>query len=260
MVELYAIRFSVLSVNGSFETARTVLQIAGVALMAIQGSNADSAMVRQRFVAFQPFIDMVDPLPQSLGIHQSVDTPDGVGAADGLPEPVLEEAGASGEFQSVETAHARPEQNHDGLEDDVRWNTRLQAPVDNAGDNRPGETEDLLGIRDQAAEDLSAPLTESAATRARKLRPADAVSPGTRQPPLGPGPATPSAHRSGVPCPPGFARDTATGVPRHRRNDKWVSRIWLCARTANRAGTVRRKRVGRYVSEGYARRRRVRRD
>ena len=116
MVELYAIRLSVLSVNGSLETARTVLQIAGVALMAIEGGNADPAVVRQRLVAFQPVIDVVDPLPQSLGIHQSVDTSDRVGAADGLPEPALEEAGASGEFQSVEAAHARPEQNNDGLE------------------------------------------------------------------------------------------------------------------------------------------------
>ncbi len=69
MVELYAIRLSVLSVNGSFQTARTVLQIAGVTLMAIKGGNADPAMVRHRFVAFQPVIDMVDPLPQPLGIH-----------------------------------------------------------------------------------------------------------------------------------------------------------------------------------------------
>ena len=191
MVELYAIRLSVLSVNGSLKTARTVLQIAGVALMAIEGGNADPAVVRQRLVAFQPVIDVVDPLPQSLGIHRSVDTSDSVGAADGLPEPALEEAGASGEFQSVETAHARPEQNNDGLEDDGRRNTRLQAPVDNAGDNRPGETEDLLGIRDQAAENVSAPLTENVSTPARKLRPADAESPGTRRPPPGPGPATP---------------------------------------------------------------------
>src|ERR1035438_2205787 len=170
MVELYAVRLSVLSVNGSFEAARTVLQIAGVALMAIKGGNADPAMVRQRFVALQPVIDMVDPLSQSLGIHQSVDPPDGVGAAYELTEPLAEEAGVSGEFQSVETAHARPEQNGDGLEDDSRRDARLQAAVVDAADHDPGEPENLFGISDEAAENVSASLTESASPLMRKPR------------------------------------------------------------------------------------------
>src|ERR1019366_5421246 len=258
VVELRAIRIP--GMYGSFEAARTVLQVAGVALMAIENGDADAVVVRQCLVPLQLVVDMGNPPAKPLATHQSVDGSDRAGAACGLAEPVVEEAGASGEFQSVKTAHPCPEQNGDGLEDDGRRNTRLQAPVDNAGDNRPGETEDLLGICDQAAEDISASLTESASTPTRKPRPADAESPGTRRPPPGPGPATPSVHRSGVPCPHGFAQDTTTGAPRPRRNGKWVSRTWRCARTANRAGTVRRRRVGLCVSGGCARRRRVRRD
>ena len=52
MVELYAIRLSVLSVNGSFQTARTVLQIAGVTLMAIDNSDADPDMIRNALLRF----------------------------------------------------------------------------------------------------------------------------------------------------------------------------------------------------------------
>ena len=71
VVELRTIRLSVLSVNGSFEATRTVLQVAGVALMAIERGNADPVMVRQRLVSFQPVIDVMNPAPQALGIHQS---------------------------------------------------------------------------------------------------------------------------------------------------------------------------------------------
>ncbi len=150
VVELSAIR--VPGVNGSFETARTVLEVAGMALVAIQDGDADPAMIRQRFVALQPVIDMVNPLPQAFGVHPGDHSPDAVGAAHGLPEPEAEKAGVSGEFQSIEAAHARPEQSRDGFDDDGGWDARLQAPVADADNDSPGELEDLLGISDQTAE------------------------------------------------------------------------------------------------------------
>jgi hypothetical protein len=79
MVELRAIHIP--GMNGSFEATRTVLKVAGMTLMAIENGDADPTMVRQRFVPLQPVIDMMNPPPQALGIHESVHTPDGIGAA-----------------------------------------------------------------------------------------------------------------------------------------------------------------------------------
>src|SRR5665213_2618596 len=84
VIELRAIRSS--GVNGSFETARTMLKITGVALVTIEDSDADPAMVRQCSVPLQPVIDMMNSLPQFCRIHQSAHSPEAVGAAHGLSE------------------------------------------------------------------------------------------------------------------------------------------------------------------------------
>ena len=105
-------------------------QVAGVTFMAIQNGDRDPAMVRQRFVALQTFVDMVNALSQSCGVDKGKHFSDIVGAGNGLPQPTAEETGLGGQFQSIETAHASPEQGGDGF----------------------GEAEDLLGIRDEAAE------------------------------------------------------------------------------------------------------------
>src|ERR1035438_8840703 len=90
--------------------------------------------------------------PQSVGVHQGAHTPDAVGAAHGLAEPATEEAGMSGEFQSIEAAHASPEQNRHRFENGGCGDTRQKTPVRNADDDTPGELKDLLGIGEQAAE------------------------------------------------------------------------------------------------------------
>jgi hypothetical protein len=92
-----------------------MLEVAGVALLAIEDSDPDSAMVRQCFVSLQPVIelqpviDMMNFPPQALGIQQGVHTSAGVGTAYALPEPVTEKARASGKFQSIETTHLCPD-------------------------------------------------------------------------------------------------------------------------------------------------------
>ena len=58
----------------------------------------------------------------------------------------------SGKFQSIEAAHAGPEQRRDGFEDGGGRDTRLQAPVRDVGDDSSGELEDFLGISDETAE------------------------------------------------------------------------------------------------------------
>jgi hypothetical protein len=118
----------------------------------IQDSRCDPLIVRQRFVTLQPVIDVVNSLPQTLGVHQRIHTPDAVGAAHGLPEPAAKEAGVSGLFRSIEAAHAGPEHDRDRFDDDRGRNAWLKAPVNDCGNDGPGEVKDLLGISDQAAE------------------------------------------------------------------------------------------------------------
>ena len=50
----------IFGVNSSLQAARTMLEVAGVALVAIEDSNPDSAMVGQCFVSLQPVIDMMN--------------------------------------------------------------------------------------------------------------------------------------------------------------------------------------------------------
>src|ERR1035437_348988 len=69
-----------------------------------------------------------------------------------LPQPASQEDRVSGQFQSVEAAHACPEQNRDAFDDAGGRDTRLPAPVCDTRDDGVGELEDLLGVGDQAAE------------------------------------------------------------------------------------------------------------
>jgi hypothetical protein len=152
VVELRAIRSAVFAVYGSLQAARTVTEVTGMAFVAVQNSDRDPLMIRQRFITLQLIIDMVNALSQTVGIHQSAYAPDAVGAAHGLSEPATEEAGMSGQFQSIEAAHASPEQRCDGFENDRGRDTRLRAPVHDVGNNSPRKLKDLLGVGEQAAE------------------------------------------------------------------------------------------------------------
>lgn len=73
-------------------------------------------MIRQRFITLQLVIDMVNALSQTAGIDQSAYAPAAVDAAQRLSEPLAEEAGMRSQFQSIEAAHASPEQRCDGFE------------------------------------------------------------------------------------------------------------------------------------------------
>src|ERR1022692_1380725 len=63
-------------VDSSLQTTRTVAEIAGVTFVTIQDSDSDAVIIRQRSVALQSVVDVVNPLPQSRGIHQGVHSPE----------------------------------------------------------------------------------------------------------------------------------------------------------------------------------------
>src|SRR5258707_13854644 len=69
------------SVDGSLQTARTMTQVTGVAFMTVKNDYAQAVNIRQGFVPFQALVNVVNPLPQPVGIEQSVDASPGVGAA-----------------------------------------------------------------------------------------------------------------------------------------------------------------------------------
>jgi len=123
-----------------------------MAFVAVQDSDRRPAVVRQRFITFQPDIQMMNAPPQSRCIQQRAHTSYAVGAAHGPSEPAAEKTGMSGKFQSIEAAHASPEQRRDGFQDGGGGDTRLQTPVRDACNDSRGKLKDFLGVSNEAAE------------------------------------------------------------------------------------------------------------
>src|SRR5258705_13953146 len=99
------------SVDGSLQTARTMTQVTGVAFMTVKNDNSQAVNIRQGFVPFQALVNVVNPLPQPVGIEHRVDASQGVGAESGLFEPTLPKVGPPNLFPTFEVAHPGPEQN-----------------------------------------------------------------------------------------------------------------------------------------------------
>jgi hypothetical protein len=68
MIEL---RFS--TGGGALETPGTTATIAGAGLVAIEHRRAQTAEIRQSLVSFQAIVNVMNPLPQGIGIHASND-------------------------------------------------------------------------------------------------------------------------------------------------------------------------------------------
>src|SRR5258707_14998588 len=100
------------SMNGSLQTAGTMTQVAGVAFVTIENDHSQAVNIRQGFVPFQTLVNVVNPLPQPLGIEQSMDTSQSVGAEGRLSEPTPPEAVPADLFPRVPTTHACQRQNH----------------------------------------------------------------------------------------------------------------------------------------------------
>src|SRR5438046_10060861 len=60
------------SVDGSLQTARTMTPVTGVAFMTVKNDDSQAVNIRQGFVPFQALVNVVNPLPQPVGIeHRS---------------------------------------------------------------------------------------------------------------------------------------------------------------------------------------------
>jgi hypothetical protein len=167
VVELRAIRIP--GVDRSFQAARALAAVAGMALVAIEDGNAHPLMVGQRFVSLQPVIDMMNPMPQTFGIHQGVHSSDTIGAAYGLTEPVvenLERAVSSSALRLPMRAQNRTATDLTTREVGMRGCSRRSAmPATMASENRKTFSEYAIRRRRM----VSASLPGGASTPVRKL-------------------------------------------------------------------------------------------
>src|SRR5882672_1444965 len=76
MIKLDAIASG--TVDGSLQTAGTMTQVTGVAFVTVQNDYSQAVNIRQGLVPFQALVDVMNPLPQPVGIEQSVDASQGV--------------------------------------------------------------------------------------------------------------------------------------------------------------------------------------
>ena len=75
-----------------------------MALMAIHDGYRDAPIVRQRLVAFQATIDLMNRFPHRTRIHPGVHIIHGFGAGHRLAQPTLPEPGGTSHLQSVEAS------------------------------------------------------------------------------------------------------------------------------------------------------------
>src|SRR5437762_11034532 len=66
------------SVDGSLQTARTMTPVTGVAFMTVKNDDSQAVNIRQGFVPFQALVNVVNPLPQPVGIEHRMDSSQGV--------------------------------------------------------------------------------------------------------------------------------------------------------------------------------------
>src|SRR6266513_1768066 len=101
------------SVDGSLQTARTMTQVTGVAFMTVKNDDSQAVNIRQGFVPFQALVNVVNPLPQPVGIEHRMDSSQGVCAEGRLFESTLPKVGPPNLFPSIDAAQPGPERTSD---------------------------------------------------------------------------------------------------------------------------------------------------
>src|SRR5271169_1283274 len=138
------------TVDGSLQTAGTMAQVTGVAFVTVQNDYSQAVNIRQGLVAFQALVNIMNPLPQPVGIEHRMDSSQGVGTEGRLFEPPLPEAGPADLFPSVDAAQPGPEQHQRRFHHRRCRNARLLSAVGNLSDDIFGKLKDFFRIGDQA--------------------------------------------------------------------------------------------------------------
>src|SRR5260370_32294851 len=89
------------SVDSSLQTARTMTQVTGVAFMTVENDYPQALNIRQGFVPFQELVNVVNPLPQPVGIEHRMDSSQGLRTEGRLFDPTLPVAGPPDLFPTI---------------------------------------------------------------------------------------------------------------------------------------------------------------
>jgi len=72
MIKLHAIPSR--RVDGSLQAARAMTQVTGVAFVTVENDYSQAVNIRQGLVAFQALVNIMNPLPQPVGIEHRMDS------------------------------------------------------------------------------------------------------------------------------------------------------------------------------------------
>src|SRR5208283_1072864 len=210
--------------------------------------HAQSADVRQGFVALEAGVDVMQSRSQFLGGEASVDAPQGVATSGRTSQPPFPEPREAVLFQRVQAPQVGPEHHQAGFQENGDRDTGLPSGILDRCDDPVRKTVDGLAIPDQAAENGITPCDRAAAaTRSPRVPPAVAVCPDSPERSGGCALPTPWARTLGGACHLGSARGKATRAVRRGRSDSSASRTG-----ANAAPRCREESAGPRRSESGA--------
>src|SRR5258708_27259502 len=150
--------------SAALETSGTTATIAGTGLVAIEHRHPQTVEIRQSLVSFQAIVNVMNPLPQGIGIHASDNASQTVGAAERVTQPGLPELRCPGHLQSVQAPEPGPIHGENCFYDQRGGDPGERAMIRHAIDHLAGEGEDLFRITDQASENGLTPFSPSSAS------------------------------------------------------------------------------------------------
>jgi hypothetical protein len=135
-------------------------QVTGIAFVTIQNHHAQAVNIRQGFVPFQTLVDLMNPLPQSVGLEHGMDAPQGIRAEGWFPQPTAPKACWAQLFPGMDAGHAGPEQHQRRFDHGRGGDTWLASAIGDRCDDVSGEMKDLFRVGREPAEDLTFPSLE----------------------------------------------------------------------------------------------------
>ena len=138
--------------HGALAASRTMAVVAGMLFVAIQNRNVQTQIQGQRLVPLQTTVDLVETVPQLVGIDGGMYPSHGFGADHWPSQPPFPEAGGGNGLQRIEASQTRPEHRQSGFQDQRGRRPRLLALVGDFVEHLAGEVKHLLGIANEAVE------------------------------------------------------------------------------------------------------------
>ena len=89
---------SLFGLHGALQTSLAMAAVTGMLFVAIQDRDIQAQIQRQRLVALQAAIDLVDAVAELAGIDGGMHSSHGVGAGHGSAQPPFPESSAGNGF------------------------------------------------------------------------------------------------------------------------------------------------------------------